>query len=74
MSLSLLIKDKFEVVWMPKESHYIEKLSRVFLSWQLEQGKCLAGTSWKSFMADKNRRELVGRLVSKRDKDVTNLG
>lgn len=74
MSLSLLIKAKLEVVWMPNESHYIEKLSRVFLSWQLEQGKCLAGTSWKSFMADKNRRELVGRLVSKTDKDIISLG
>lgn len=74
MSLSLLIRAKLEVVWMPNESHYIEKLSRVFLFWQLGQGKFLAGTSWKSFMADKNRRELVGRLVSKRDKDVTNLG
>lgn len=74
MSLSLLIKAKLEVVWKPNESHYIEKLSRLFLPWQLEQGKCLAGTSWESFMADKNRRELVGRLASRRDNEVTHLG
>lgn len=74
MSFSSLTKAKLEVVWKPNESHYIEKISRSFLPWQAEQGKFLAGTSWKSFMAHKNRRELVDRLASKRDKEVTNLG
>ena len=37
MSLSLLMKAKLEVVWKPNESHYIEKLSRIFLPWQLER-------------------------------------
>lgn len=52
MSLSLLMKAKLEVVQKPNESHYIEKLSRIFLPWQLEQGESLARTSWKSFMIE----------------------
>lgn len=71
MSLSLLMKAKLEVVWKPNESHYIEKLNRIFVPWQLEQGKCLAETSWKWFTGDEKRRELVGRLASKRNRKVT---
>lgn len=49
MSLSLLMKAKLEVVWKPNESHYIEKLSRIFYlsnwnrtrAWQGHPGKVL---------------------------------